>query len=302
MTNNSGLLNNPMVRDEVGESLRKVSWAQRLWRWSLAASLVAMLSVGAGLFFAQTYQMWLIRDLEELAGEFRIATATAERRDLLSRMETLRARLLNNPQGRQVMARVYLAAAETMPQREAYYRAALAELDDVRNRLSGSTEEIMIEIDWQRAQCLNELGRDAEALEAMERYGAMLDTLKPDDLPEQARALLDAEKILWQNALAYLLATAQDEAVRDPERAMTLVAEAVSTRSPFPSGELPVENAAILDTLAEVYFVNGEFARAVEVQRAAMARCQPQYLSIYLEHYDKYCHAAETAPEMVPQP
>ncbi len=63
------------------------------------------------------------------------------------------------------------------------------------------------------------------------------------------------------NNLAWLLATSEDPRLRDPVRALMLARLAARLE----------ESSAILDTLAECYFVNGYPAEAVEAGRRALA-------------------------------
>lgn len=63
------------------------------------------------------------------------------------------------------------------------------------------------------------------------------------------------------NNLAWLLATCPDERLREPVRALELARRAARLE----------ESAYVLDTLAECYFVNGDFAAAVEAGQRALA-------------------------------
>lgn len=64
------------------------------------------------------------------------------------------------------------------------------------------------------------------------------------------------------NNLAWLYATAEDPAVRDPAKAMELASKAVAvTRS---------RNPQVLDTLAEAYFAAGEKDKAIDTERKAL--------------------------------
>jgi len=63
------------------------------------------------------------------------------------------------------------------------------------------------------------------------------------------------------NNLAWLLATCPDERLRDPSRALELAQRAAQLE----------ESAFILDTLAESYFVNENYALAVQAGRRALA-------------------------------
>jgi len=63
------------------------------------------------------------------------------------------------------------------------------------------------------------------------------------------------------NNLAWLLATCEDERLRDPPRALDLARRAAQLE----------ESAFVLDTLAECYFVNGDYAQALEAGKRALA-------------------------------
>lgn len=63
------------------------------------------------------------------------------------------------------------------------------------------------------------------------------------------------------NNLAWLYATCEDESLRHPERALKLAIHAASLQ----------RSAEVLDTLAESYYVNGEFAAAVQAEESALA-------------------------------
>lgn len=63
------------------------------------------------------------------------------------------------------------------------------------------------------------------------------------------------------NSLAWLYATCEDEAFRQPETALALAKRAVQLK----------RSAHILDTLAESYFINGFYDKAVETATAALS-------------------------------
>jgi TPR repeat protein len=82
------------------------------------------------------------------------------------------------------------------------------------------------------------------------------------------RALeLDPENTDILNNFAWLLVTAEDPRLRDPQKGLLLAQRAVEANSG--------QDAAILDTLGEAYFANGRFDEAVDVQRKAIA-LEPQ--------------------------
>jgi tetratricopeptide (TPR) repeat protein len=101
--------------------------------------------------------------------------------------------------------------------------------------------------------------------DAAEAYRKAL-KLKPDD----AAAL---------NNLAWLYATAETEELRNPEQALSLALQAVAL-DPSPH---------VLDTLAEAYYVNGRFDRAVEVARQALNNAwqDKSYFRGQLERFEK---------------
>jgi tetratricopeptide (TPR) repeat protein len=72
---------------------------------------------------------------------------------------------------------------------------------------------------------------------------------------------LDPNSSMALNNLAWLLATAEDEAMRDHKRALALAKRAVDLE----------RSAMYLDTLAEAYFVNGMTGEAIETIKEAIA-------------------------------
>jgi tetratricopeptide (TPR) repeat protein len=71
------------------------------------------------------------------------------------------------------------------------------------------------------------------------------------------------ENAILLNNLSWLYATAEDTAVRNPKRAVELGEKAVQLTDG--------RNAALLDTLAEAYYVSGDKAKAIEHLRKALA-------------------------------
>jgi len=90
---------------------------------------------------------------------------------------------------------------------------------------------------------------------------------------------LDARAV---NTIAWHYATTDDPAVRNPERALRLAQRAV---------ELSEErDPNILDTLAEAYYVNGNFAEAIKIERRVVAMAPES--EVFMEQLAKYEHAA----------
>jgi len=83
------------------------------------------------------------------------------------------------------------------------------------------------------------------------------------------------------NNLAWLYATAEDARFRHPERALTLAKAAAAI----------IQEPHILDTLAEAYYINGMYSKALEaaVQAQRLARDNPAY---YREQVQKFRRAA----------
>lgn len=82
------------------------------------------------------------------------------------------------------------------------------------------------------------------------------------------------------NNLAWLFATCKDEKHRDLKRALTLAKKAAAS-DPSPH---------ILDTLAESYYLNGQFESAVSVGRRAL-ELNPENRSYYKKQLEKFMNA-----------
>jgi tetratricopeptide (TPR) repeat protein len=99
-----------------------------------------------------------------------------------------------------------------------------------------------------------------------ERYRMLGDLYySNDDIEGAAEAYekaldLDPDNPRALNNLAWLYATSEQERIRNPKRALVLAQRAVNLKTA----------AHILDTLAESYYVNDEFEKAVEVERSAL--------------------------------
>ena len=95
---------------------------------------------------------------------------------------------------------------------------------------------------------------------------------------EQSLALApDNPQVL--NNLAWLYATCEDEAIRNPQRGLSLARRAAAL-APSPH---------VLDTLAECYFINGDVANAIRFARRAMdsATEKQDYYRGQLERFQK---------------
>jgi len=98
-----------------------------------------------------------------------------------------------------------------------------------------------------------------------------------------ARAIsLDPDNLHALNNLSWLLATCEDEAYRDPERALAISLEAVALE----------EAPYILDTLAESYYVNGMLEEAVRAERRALSLASREERMIFEKQLRKFEDAA----------
>ncbi len=84
------------------------------------------------------------------------------------------------------------------------------------------------------------------------------------------------------NNLAWLYATSETEALKNPEKALSLAEKAASID----------DSPHILDTLAESYYVNGRYDRAVETARRALSAAWTNK-DYYEEQLEKFERAAQ---------
>jgi len=117
---------------------------------------------------------------------------------------------------------------------------------------------------------LCDTGDDAKAAEA---YEAFLRISPPDLNKDDARIL---------NNLAWLYATCENKNFRNPERAIVLALKAAElTDAPY-----------ILDTLAESYYVNGQFEAAVSAEKRALEQMKDGDRAYYEKQLKKFAEAA----------
>jgi Zn-dependent protease with chaperone function len=97
----------------------------------------------------------------------------------------------------------------------------------------------------------------------------------------EASLKLNPENPHVLNNLAWLYATAEDQRFRNPARALDLAKAAAGL----------LEEPHILDTLAECYYVNGQYAKALETARRAL-RLARENRTYYQEQVEKFRKAA----------
>lgn len=131
-----------------------------------------------------------------------------------------------------------------------------------------------IQLRLMHSAVLLELGREGEAL-------AALSAIEPDGLDAETRRAYD-------NACAYLYATAAAPGVRDPEAALRHALAAVPDWR-------ACDDAALLDTLAAALAANGRRAAALQVQRRAWGLAPVDGLWVYQDNWRKIA-AAGAAP------
>ncbi len=119
-------------------------------------------------------------------------------------------------------------------------------------------------------------------------------------LKSAAASTTDADTI---NTVAWVLVVAEQRDLRDPEHGLALM-EALMTRD-----RVAAMNAAYLDTWAASHAANGNFERAVDIQRQAIAVAEaeaerrddggPDYLPLLREHLELFSNG-QTVTDDVP--
>jgi hypothetical protein len=259
--------------------------ASRLPRFLVLAAVALAILCAAGLAGAgigAAYRQWRAQAFFRAAEDFRWNDDAAACEQTLGMLQTQRAALGRHPAARAVMARVYLHAASLLPAPRPCYEAALAEIEEALRltdpRFHATYPGFAFEARSSKIAALQELGRDAAALAEIRILEKAI-----SDLPE---ALRPAVQVNCENALAYLLASAAAPSVRNPAEALTLAKRMIQAPVLLPDGRMPSNSAALLDTLAEAHHAAGQSARAVEIQRSALALADGQDLEIYLRHDD----------------
>jgi tetratricopeptide (TPR) repeat protein len=96
---------------------------------------------------------------------------------------------------------------------------------------------------------------------------------------------IDPMNAEYLNEAAWLYATVGDPQVRNPQKAVQYAREAVAC-----SHE---KDPAILDTLAEAYYVGRQYNDAIQTEKKAMALSPTDQVQPYKDHLKKYKRAQE---------
>lgn len=163
--------------------------------------------------------------------------------------------------------------------------------------------------DDQALEWLRQAAESGESAEAMLLYGSLLARGEYTErdaeeavhwFKQAASQARDADTV---NTVAWILVVAEQHDLRDPEHGLALM-EALMTQD-----QAAAMNAAYLDTWAASHAANGDFERAVEIQKQAVAVAEaehakredggPDYLPLLREHLEKFRNG-ETVSEDVP--
>lgn len=194
---------------------------------------------------------------EEIRGFFMAAMATRLQRDLESGMDRLTA----NPAD----VDAYLQVARVHEVKHDYQAAVVVLQDGVANNPASSPL-------WGQLGIMhNHLNQEADALSSYRRAIS-----------------LDAGSAVALNNCAYLLATAENASLRNPDEALRFATSAVA---------LEPANTAFLDTLAEVNLRRGDLRAAQElIDRALRMNPRDPYLQAQAERVAFTARTGQTLP------
>lgn len=273
------LLFNRYSREECGLPPQGADFARERLPWRatvLMLLLTALMAWLGGTAMSRHRQSWLA----SLPAQ--IAASPEQAKPLLARGKIYATAQGDNALARRDLAYAATLAAERSPSRLGYFANADILLRHVdRDRLPNARERFATELAASNA--LAELGRNREALDALQRAGAALYAM-----PEAEQA---AYRLLFVNSQAYLLATIPEEEGGDPETALELARLMISSRDPLPNGRFASDSAAFMDTLAAAYHAAGQARQALDTQTLALGLAESHGLDIYLRHYDEFARS-----------
>ncbi len=146
----------------------------------------------------------------------------------------------------------------------------------------GVSRNLQLAADWMRKSAAQNLAAGQLGLGVMCENGDGM----PQDPVEAAkwyRKAMDQNNVTAMSNLARLMATSKNPAVRNVQGAIALATKAVAAGN----------NPDYLDTLAEAYFADGQFDKAVETEQKALARSPEN--DFYQKELQKYISAAHGA-------
>lgn len=159
----------------------------------------------------------------------------------------------------EMLARVARLLFENEPQQAKELLAAHVTLE---------TKDVKVLLPWAEAQ--SRLGEYKESVSTYERILSL--------------DLSAARKLIVLNNLAYLLAAAPDDAVRDGRRALELA----SSARQLAEQQLPDALAGVLDTLAAAHAEAGDFEKAVETEQQAIELAHDADREAFRQHLALY--------------
>ncbi len=259
-------------------------------RWKKPLMLLGIIAAVtlAGLVAGSLRSRWRGLKLEALANRIASAPTQAEKDLLLGEGRLLATALNNNPSARLHLAESCMVASIGAPRQMGYYGNAAMLLDGVGEALAGSPIQ-SFRAESMQAHVLAELDREPEAMEALGRANASRERMEND-------RLLQMLKLNLVNLQAYILATAKEPQVRNPEKALHLAQFLITSRDELPNGEYASGVAAYVDTLATAWFAAGNSEKALKTQALALGLAKPGDLSVYLKHYDEFANAKKMQP------
>jgi hypothetical protein len=258
------------------------------WKRPIGLALIVVAVLVAGLVAGSLRSRWRGMKLEALPNRIASASTREEKDSLLGEGRILATALNDNPAARLHLAESCMVASIGAPRQKGYYGNAAMLLDGVGEALAGSPMQ-SFRAESMHAHVLAELDREVEAMEALGRANSSLNRL--DD-----GRLLQVLKLNMVNLQAYILATATEPQVRNPEKALHLAQFMITSRDELPDGEYASGVAAYVDTLATAWFAAGNAEKALKTQALALGLAKPGDLSVYLKHYDEFANAKKMQP------
>lgn len=236
--------------------------------------LAVLMAVGymAGVLVGRYREAWTATLPAQIRG-----AAPDDISDLLSRGRMNAVSQPDRPGLTASLGYATLVAAERSPRRMGYYGNASRLLGGLEKGEGATMQDFAVSLMASGAHA--EVGDYAKAFASLARADAAL--VKQPDSQEKR-----GYKLHLVNAQAYFLATAPDNAGRNPERALHLAQLMITSKDPLPGGgRAPAE---FFDTLASAWHAVGDDREALLAQTFALGLAESSGLDIYIRHYDLY--------------